>query len=42
MTQRYETLDVTVNLDNSTVKNTHANKFSTVDFGESSHLSAVA
>lgn len=41
MSNRYETLDVTLNLNNSNIMNPTPKKFAnTIDFGEKSQLSA--
>lgn len=41
MSQRYDTLDVTLNLNNSTLTNNNPKKFNTIDFGENAQVSAV-
>jgi hypothetical protein len=41
MSNRYETLDVTLNLNNSNLANNNSKKFNTIDLVDNSQLSAV-
>lgn len=42
MKNRYETLDVSVDLNNSTINNnSNPKKFATIDFGEKSQLTTI-